>query len=463
MNRKNLLHAISSENVDFVKQILIKDPSLINIKGSHNKTLLMLAINLDSYNISHLLIKHNASLNAKDDYGNTPLLYVSINCKKKILKLLLNNKANINAMNKNNDNILSIACKQFKWLNKDLTKYITILLNHDININQYNHDANTALTNIITHPIKIPFYIINILLNNGANICSYDNHYNNDKYVDLWENIIMRNYCVIQNNMIDFSNNSDIPLLILACYSKNINMVSFLIKHNVNINQRSFDRATPLMIACKMGSYNIFKLLLKNKANVNLIDSYNNDAVSYASLNFHKKTHSMIKILYFLQKKVSFEEIKNNVLLINLYNCNSGTKSLFLYNKGKSYFFIEYNHSYIPDNSYKYEEFEIHLYNKNTVPKKDLSLVYAILDNNNTNFDKHKKDLDMYNMSYLLHLTCYVNHQNYNMLTTLIDMNCDVDSYNYLGYTPIMICILNDNMHDTLILLDNDCDINISL
>ena len=70
-------------------------------------------------------------------------------------------------------------------------------------------------------------------------------------------------------------------MLILACYSGNVNVAKFLIENNCDINYVS-DNGTALMAAVVKGNYELVKLLIKSGANLNLTDTNGLTALIYA-------------------------------------------------------------------------------------------------------------------------------------------------------------------------------------
>jgi len=104
---------------------------------------------------------------------------------------------------------------------------------------------------------------------------------------------------------VDEKNENGYLPLTLACYHKNIDVVSFLVKKVKDINGNS-DYGTPLMAATYKGSSEIVKILLDNKAIPDLQDIKGETAAHYAVMF---KNFDIIELL--VQAEADFE-IKNN-------------------------------------------------------------------------------------------------------------------------------------------------------
>jgi ankyrin repeat protein len=72
-----------------------------------------------------------------------------------------------------------------------------------------------------------------------------------------------------------------------AVISNNYEIVELLIKANADINARDRDQLTPLILATNNGNYEITKLLIQNGANVNVRDRMNSSSLHYACLRSH--------------------------------------------------------------------------------------------------------------------------------------------------------------------------------
>lgn len=106
-------------------------------------------------------------------------------------------------------------------------------------------------------------------------------------------------------NIVNKVNEHGYSALTLACYSKNIEIVSFLVDKVKDINGNS-NYGTPLMAATYKGSAEIVEILLNNNAITDLQDK-KGETAAHLAVMFKKM--DIIKLL--VEAKADFE-IKNN-------------------------------------------------------------------------------------------------------------------------------------------------------
>lgn len=460
-NNESLLTAILDKDYEKIDHLLTIDPNLLYMKDKSNRSLLMLAVESNSTEITEILLNHGASVNDTDDFNNIPLMYISLENDIDILKLLLNKKSDINCTNEKNENILSIICKQTQWMKKDPLEHISILIEKNIDINQIDSLGYTPLTNYVINALCINKECIDLFLINEATISLYE-EYNTTIYRDLWRGIIEGdldkvNNTIISNDITNFLKKSDIPLLTLACCSGTFEIVELLIKYKADVNFKDNNNITPLMMACKSGSNDIVKLLLKFDADVNITDNNNNNAISYASLNYHEKTHTIIKSLYNAQNHISYNH--KIPLLVNLYHDKSGAHSLYMYDQYKTELIV-YTNQQINDNIFEYDIAIINVDScRETENSLCLEIIQEIIRDDIEKVLENSFQINEYNRSYLLHIACFSKCQK-NILKILIDMKCDVNKKNYLGNTPFMMASISGSKMCANFLIENNCDIN---
>jgi len=107
------------------------------------------------------------------------------------------------------------------------------------------------------------------------------------------------------NNVINTKNENGYSVLTLACYSKNVEVVSFLIDKVKDINGNSI-YGTPLMAATYKGSAEIVALLLNNNALTNIQDK-NGETAAHLAVMFKK-----LEIIKLLVEADADFKIKNN-------------------------------------------------------------------------------------------------------------------------------------------------------
>ncbi len=77
-----LCEAVRSGNMDLIRALLQKQPSLINAKDNFGSTPLHTAVEKGNIRIVELLIQNGADVNAKDNEGRTPTYFAEVrgNC-----------------------------------------------------------------------------------------------------------------------------------------------------------------------------------------------------------------------------------------------------------------------------------------------------------------------------------------------------------------------------------------------
>lgn len=76
--------------------------------------------------------------------------------------------------------------------------------------------------------------------------------------------------------------------LIIACWSGNLEIIRYLVKHGANVNKvRNDDGVTPLLIAAQEGYGNIVKFLVEHGADINKAENNEQTPLYTASMNGH--------------------------------------------------------------------------------------------------------------------------------------------------------------------------------
>ncbi len=163
--------------------------------------------------------------------------------------LLLKNKADPNVTNNNNESPIILA------ISLNDTRLVKILI-------RYGADVK----NLIIYARYIS--MINLLLDNGANINAVDSKNNNILFHSIY----------ITHTNISLYEPEDVDDVI----NELTEIVNVLIKRGINVNAQNNDGRTGLMLASKYGYPEIVMLLLENKADKNIKDKKNKTALDYA-------------------------------------------------------------------------------------------------------------------------------------------------------------------------------------
>ena len=266
----------------------------------------MLASRFGYLKIVQLLINNNAKINTvyKNSYQITTALIQAVNNNHyQIANYLINRKANINALNKEQENILTISINNGtsyfeKKVKKVKLEFISILIKNKININQQNEDGKTPLMFAIEHGRDD---IVKLLLNSGAYITIKDN-----------------------NGMNAF--------LTLGKYIKNtdsdIRIAKLLVEYKSDINAKDNNGKTTLMYVASNGNFKLLKYLLSQHANIDMVDNQGNNILMWAMrppYSFSKNHNEIIKSLIDLDLNINQKNDDNETALITLikHNINS--------------------------------------------------------------------------------------------------------------------------------------------
>lgn len=333
------IDAINNNDNVIVTEMLKKDPQLINMIGENRETPLMIACvnDRDTFETINVLIEYGASVNSYDDDGNTSLLNVASYGNYKILDLLLKNGANVNAINNCHENALIIVCKTTRINNKDALKFISILLENKIDINQC--DLNLYSPLIIAEKNK-SFEIVELLLKTGnasiythcpINIlpCSFIEHI--EKYCLYESDNIKKDVCKFINSIDlyktdpnDIDSVTFVNLIVWGCY---VGAKTKILKKLLQYEPSASDLA--ISFAFKYGGIEIIKLLL-NYIDTRYImdtDKDNRDILSYAC-QYSGESIEIIELVLdmgasFILESDDFQECKDcEYRLNNIYNHN---------------------------------------------------------------------------------------------------------------------------------------------
>jgi len=86
-------------------------------------------------------------------------------------------------------------------------------------------------------------------------------------------------------NLLDIKNNDGEGLLSYAVLHDNVDIVRFLIKRGVNINEIDHNHTTPLMIAAKNNNIEIVKILTSSGCHIESKDTFGNAPIDYSVMN----------------------------------------------------------------------------------------------------------------------------------------------------------------------------------
>lgn len=159
----NIHYAIQIDDIDSVRKLIDKNPSLVSLKDERGYTPLLMASLLRHTEIAGLLIDAGADVEQIDDDGITLLYKMVVAGHREMAELLLDKGASPEVKDRTGNPLLTVS------IMNDKRKMAELLLNKGADINAGNNEGNTAL-----HLAQKP-ELIDLLLLNGADIEAKNN------------------------------------------------------------------------------------------------------------------------------------------------------------------------------------------------------------------------------------------------------------------------------------------------
>ncbi len=284
----------------------------------------------------------------------------------KIIEELLDMGANINSLNKNGITPLMTAVKNNKTIAVDY------LLKRGADVNQkntYNYSAlNIANTpEIVELLIQVgadlesrlngetpliravhsgDIWIVNILLDAGANIDTTVNDINSPYYNDFTPLMIAVNdgdydmsvILIRRGANVNYETRDGKTMLMIACKNGLYRIAIILIENGAHVNYKNIDGRTALMFACMYASsyyhVDIIRLLLDKGADINIRDSVGYDVFDYISSGT-KILRGIVKPFDIIGSSFRNEHMDEIIdMIINKVNRNVKTMEKTLRNRG---------------------------------------------------------------------------------------------------------------------------------
>jgi len=159
------LHALGSGNVEEVRQLLQRDPKLVDQNNLFDMPPLAEAAVEGKYEMVKLLVNDHADVNAHvhSRWGKTALHLAAQKSDVKMVEFLLENKAEVNARDDNGFTPFMDAIRS--------AGVMRLLLAHGADINALGRNgANTAFSQVIENPGVAGPGVLQLLLDNGVNV-----------------------------------------------------------------------------------------------------------------------------------------------------------------------------------------------------------------------------------------------------------------------------------------------------
>ena len=430
-----LFSACKYGNKDVV-DFLLKRNCKVDAINENDQTALHAACKNGNIDIVNSLLKCNSTcnMNLHDFVGRTPLYYACRKGHTDIVQILLDNNCDIHGA-------IIGACEGGY---KDI---VQILIKHNVNINQHGGYLNK--TPIYYACINGHTDIVQILLDNNCDIHGAIHEACEGGYKDIVQILIKHNadidhrrrqldkdktpiYYACRNGHTDIvqillDNNCDIHGAIHgACEGGYKDIVEILIKHNADINQRDDQRyKTPIYYACHNGHTDIVQILLDNNCDIH-------GAIHEACKGGYK---DIVEIL-----------IKHNV---DINQCGGELDDTPIYCADvdkKTPLFIACKEGCI-DIVRLLIESKCEIFNHSL---NGQTVLHAVCSGDYRNYLNYIR-----NRNYLEFETFTEGHKD--ILTLLIDKQCDVNISDNNSQTPLHIACYKGNVALVEILLRNKC------
>lgn len=273
--RKSLMHAVSSGNMQAVKQLQAQLLDFSGVRDSHNRTPLLVAAAKGHVPLVELLLLQMPDLEARSDSGDTALLAAAANGRVAVVRLLLSKGADPNAKNKRDESALTLAARAGH------TKVVELLLRAGANVRAINDRGNTALA-LAAYKGYAP--IVRLLLAVGADPTAKDfkgrtplSHAARYGHPEVVKILLAK---APQSKSPSWS-----AQLIPAVLSGDVSAVVKALDAGAKVDTRTAYGDTPLSLAAGLGYERVLRLLLDRGADVESNTKFGSTALAWAAHN----------------------------------------------------------------------------------------------------------------------------------------------------------------------------------
>ncbi|XP_067653193.1 ankyrin-3-like [Haliotis asinina] len=237
-----LIAASQGENEVF--DILVKNGADLSLIDKGDDNILHLACRGGNVKIvTYILMQNIVDINGKGDEEMTPVLIAVSHGKNEVFHILVKNGADLSLIDKDDDNILHLACR---GRNVKIVTYI--LMQNIVDINAKNTDGETPVMLAAESGERDVF---DILVKKGADLTVTDN------------------FCS--------------TILHWAWFGRSVEIVNFILMQNiVDINEKNRVGITPVMLAADAGEREAFDILVQKGADLSAIDDHGDNILHWA-------------------------------------------------------------------------------------------------------------------------------------------------------------------------------------
>jgi ankyrin repeat protein/Tol biopolymer transport system component len=279
-----------------VKELLEKDPKLINFKDENGRTPLHWACLGVHKDVAQYLLEKGADVNAKDNNETTAMHSAAAQGHTEVAKLLIKNGAQINAKNYFSQTPLHTAAFNGQ---RDVTELLVasgakletrddhgrtplffnavwggnvdvarILIEHGANLNVVNSSGDTPLYWSARMGYKD---MVNLFIEKGAGVPA-EGHQSKKLMQVAASKGLIKLFTILMDKGVDFNfrNHNDGTLLHSAAAGGSPEIIKLLIDEGMNVNDKDRYQWTPLHYAAANRHKAAIELLLAKGANVNM-------------------------------------------------------------------------------------------------------------------------------------------------------------------------------------------------
>jgi len=431
-------------NTPLIYSIKAKNPKVIRYLIEHGADLRKTDRNLirildhiifpeDRLDLLKILISNHLDVNRKDDCGKTLLIYAIHNENLRIVKYLLECKADLQDVNNNLD-VVHFLIKNHNDNNFEILK---LLVDGGLDIDKKDEYGQTLLTyGLLVNNTPVIHY----LMAKGASIDNVNNHIKSISNIILSDNLDLLEFLMdhqLNINKKDVDGNT--PLIYSVC-ALNLQITKYLLEHGASPHDINYKVLKGLIDkSIKKDCLDILELLMTYQLNINDIkDDIDNTILMYAV----QKAENT-KIIQFLLDHGADINHSNYYYCTALsygfyYNCNNEKILEYLIDHGADISSIHNN---------------VQVLKPFILKTQHLSLLQKLVDKNlNVNgIDKEGNTILMY----------AILAQNESMVNYLIDIGANVNHKNRQEYTPLIYALHPKNGNKEIIksLLDHGATI----
>jgi len=254
---QGIISAATSGHLEKVKELVEKDPKLVNAKDASGRTPLHWACRGVHFEVLKYLLEKGADVNAKTNNGDAPLHYAVLSGNINIVKQLLDHGAYHSIKNSNSDTPLNIAVAT---RSKDLME---ILLEKGA---EYD-DSGVKALNMLQISARNGFEkMFKILVEKEGDRLFADKEKNKWTMQDAITGGSMELVNILVDRKIPIEKKADIYGWTVIHYAANngrLPMIEYLVKNEIDINKRTKGGETAYNLAEKRGDIEALDLIVK--------------------------------------------------------------------------------------------------------------------------------------------------------------------------------------------------------